>query len=72
MSTVARVPGYSEKPVTQKRSGHACLVIEILASIQNSSFIDCELLMCGANGSPGMVGQANDGGGDAPYGVYPC
>jgi hypothetical protein len=27
----SRVPGYSEKPVTQKRSSLACLIIEILA-----------------------------------------
>jgi hypothetical protein len=28
--TASRVPGYSENPVTQKRSSHACLIIEIL------------------------------------------
>jgi hypothetical protein len=33
-----------EKPVTQKRSSHACLIIEILASIQNSSFIDLRVV----------------------------
>jgi hypothetical protein len=31
LSTAARVPGYCKKPITQKRSSHACLVIEILA-----------------------------------------
>jgi hypothetical protein len=31
LSTAARVPGYCEKPVTQKRSSHACLIIKILA-----------------------------------------
>jgi hypothetical protein len=31
LSTTSRVPDYSEKPVTQKRSSHACLIIEILA-----------------------------------------
>jgi hypothetical protein len=31
VSTAARVPGYSEKTVTQKRSRHASLIIEILA-----------------------------------------
>jgi hypothetical protein len=31
LPTASRVPGYSEKPVTQKRSSHACLIIEILA-----------------------------------------
>jgi hypothetical protein len=31
LSTTAWVPGYNEKPVTQKRSSHACLIIEILA-----------------------------------------
>jgi hypothetical protein len=30
LSTVAWVPGYYENPVTQKRSSHACLIIEIL------------------------------------------
>jgi hypothetical protein len=35
LSTVALVPGYCEKPVTQKRSSHACLIIEILSRIQN-------------------------------------
>jgi hypothetical protein len=30
LSTASRVPGYSEKPVTQKISSHACLIIEIL------------------------------------------
>jgi hypothetical protein len=30
-STAAGVPGYYEKPVTQNRSSHACLIIEILA-----------------------------------------
>jgi hypothetical protein len=29
--TALRVPGYSEKPITQKRLSHACLIIEILA-----------------------------------------
>jgi hypothetical protein len=29
--TASRVSGYSEKPVTQKRSSHACLIIEIQA-----------------------------------------
>jgi hypothetical protein len=27
----SRVSGYSEKPVTQNRSSHACLIIKILA-----------------------------------------
>jgi hypothetical protein len=31
LPTVARVLGYFEKPVTQKRSSRACLIIEILA-----------------------------------------
>jgi hypothetical protein len=31
LPTASRVPGYSDKPVTQKRSSHACLIIEILA-----------------------------------------
>jgi hypothetical protein len=31
LSTALRVPGYSEKPITQKRSSHACLTIKILA-----------------------------------------
>jgi hypothetical protein len=31
LPTTSRVPGYSEKPVTQKRSSHACLIVEILA-----------------------------------------
>jgi hypothetical protein len=31
LPTTSRVPCYSEKPVTQKRSSHACLIIEILA-----------------------------------------
>jgi hypothetical protein len=31
MSTMAWVSGYCEKPVTQKRLSHACLIIEILA-----------------------------------------
>jgi hypothetical protein len=31
LPTTSRVSGYSEKPVTQKRSSHACLIIEILA-----------------------------------------
>jgi hypothetical protein len=39
LPTASRVSGYSEKPVTQKRSSHACLIIQILACIQNSSFI---------------------------------
>jgi hypothetical protein len=30
LPTASRVPGYSEKTVTQKRSRHACLIIEIL------------------------------------------
>jgi hypothetical protein len=29
LPTVLRVPGYSVKLVTQKRSSHACLIIEI-------------------------------------------
>jgi hypothetical protein len=29
--TASRVSSYSEKPVTQKRSSHACLIIEIQA-----------------------------------------
>jgi hypothetical protein len=31
LSTATRVLGYSEKPVTQKRSSHANLIIKILA-----------------------------------------
>jgi hypothetical protein len=31
LPTASRVSGYSEKPVTQKISSHACLIIEILA-----------------------------------------
>jgi hypothetical protein len=31
LSTATQVLGYSEKHVTQKRSSHACLIIEILA-----------------------------------------
>jgi hypothetical protein len=31
LPTASRVPGDSEKTVTQKRSSHACLIIEILA-----------------------------------------
>jgi hypothetical protein len=31
LPTASRVPGYSEKHVTQKRSSHACFIIEILA-----------------------------------------
>jgi hypothetical protein len=30
LPTALRVSDYSEKPVTQKRSSHACLIIEIL------------------------------------------
>jgi hypothetical protein len=30
LSTAAQVLGYSEKPITQKRSSHSCLIIEIL------------------------------------------
>jgi hypothetical protein len=30
LPTTSRVPGYSEKPITQKRLSHACLIIEIL------------------------------------------
>jgi hypothetical protein len=33
--------------------------------------LTCELSTCGVDGSPGVVGQGNNGGGDAPYGVYP-
>jgi hypothetical protein len=56
-----RVHGYSEKPVTQKRSSHACLIIEILAWIQNSSLIylsaiDVWGLMI-ARGGVGMEGE---------------
>jgi hypothetical protein len=40
LSTVAQVLSYFEKSVTQKRLIHVCLIIEILAWIQNSSFID--------------------------------
>jgi hypothetical protein len=31
LPTASRVPGYSNKPVKQKRSSHICLIIEILA-----------------------------------------
>jgi hypothetical protein len=31
LPTTLRVRGYSEKPVTQERSSHACLIIKILA-----------------------------------------
>jgi hypothetical protein len=31
LPTTSRVPGYSEKPVTQKRLSHACLIVDILA-----------------------------------------
>jgi hypothetical protein len=31
LPTASRVSGYSEKPVAQKRSSHACLIIKILA-----------------------------------------
>jgi hypothetical protein len=31
LPTPSRVLDYCEKPVTQKRSSHACLIIEILA-----------------------------------------
>jgi hypothetical protein len=31
LPTASRVPSYSEKPIIQKRSSHACLIIEILA-----------------------------------------
>jgi hypothetical protein len=31
LPTTSRVLGYSEKLVTQKRSSHACLIIEIMA-----------------------------------------
>jgi hypothetical protein len=34
--------------------------------------LTCELSTCGVDGSPGVVGQGNDGGGGTPYGVYPC
>jgi hypothetical protein len=30
LPTASRVPGYSEKPVTQKIYSHACLIIEII------------------------------------------
>jgi hypothetical protein len=40
LPTTTRVPSYYENPVTQKKSSHACLIIEILSWIQNSSFID--------------------------------
>jgi hypothetical protein len=39
LPTASRASGYSEKPVTQKRSSHTCLIIEILAWIKNSSLI---------------------------------
>jgi hypothetical protein len=31
-----------------------------------------ELSTCEIDGSPGVVGRGNDGGGGAPYGVYHC
>jgi hypothetical protein len=31
LPTTSRVPGYSEKHVTKKRTHHACLIVEILA-----------------------------------------
>jgi hypothetical protein len=31
LTTSSSVPGYSEKPITQKRSSHIFLIIEILA-----------------------------------------
>jgi hypothetical protein len=31
LSTIAQVPSYFEKPLTQKRFNHASLIIEILA-----------------------------------------
>jgi hypothetical protein len=34
--------------------------------------LTCELSTCGVDGSPGVVERGNDGGGDAPYRVYPC
>jgi hypothetical protein len=34
--------------------------------------LTCELSTCGLDGSPSVVGQENDNGCDAPYGVYPC
>jgi hypothetical protein len=33
LPTTSRVPGYSKKPVTQKRSSHACLIIEIQSCV---------------------------------------
>jgi hypothetical protein len=33
LPTALRMHGYSEKPITQKRSSHACLIIKILAWI---------------------------------------
>jgi hypothetical protein len=33
--------------------------------------LTCELSTCGVDGSHGVVGRGN-GGGNIPYGVYPC
>jgi hypothetical protein len=40
LPTTLRVSSYSEKHVIEKRLTHACLIIKILAWIQNSNFID--------------------------------
>jgi hypothetical protein len=34
--------------------------------------LTCELSTYGVDGSPGVVGRQNDGGGGTPYRVYPC
>jgi hypothetical protein len=34
--------------------------------------LTCEHLTCGVDGSLNVVGRGNNGGGGAPYRVYPC
>jgi hypothetical protein len=74
LSTAARVPGYCDKPVTQKKI--ESYMFHNRDSALNTKYIvvspTCELSTCGVNRSPGVVGQGNDGGGGTPYGVYPC
>jgi hypothetical protein len=44
LSTASWVPGYFEKPITQKKLSHTCLIIEILPRIQNISLIYMQLV----------------------------
>jgi hypothetical protein len=74
LSIVARVPGYCEKPVTQKKI-ESCMFNNRYSSLNTKYIVvslTCELSTCGVNGSPGVVGRGNDGGSGSLYGVYPC